>query len=509
MFKRLLPAALTGYIFLVIVNWGCTKLDTTTLGSDLIPVVDNVHTFADTLDVITTQGIFDDTFKITRSESNVLGLITEDNLFGGSEGQLFLQFKPQKSFPFYFGNAGDSIVGVDSVVLCLAYSGFWGDSTKPMQLEVQKINQQGFVDSPNFYRTIKYQPGLYPDVIGTKTLEIQKLKDTIRLRGDSVINQIRIKLSDSYAAQLISQDSVTGSPKNGFLNDSLFRRFQNGFSVKAITGNSLMYINLTDAKTRLEVYFRSKKVTTTGALDTAMNSFRINTSNLTFPSATSNYVKRTFTPEVTNPSTPSLYLATGPGTFANLSIPQLDTIGNAMGTHNRIVHRAEIYMEQEPDLAFPLRDSIFSAPTYMYLDLVDTGATKWKALYYDLSPNEPYDPDFKRAGYPYYPGSGGVDFNYFGGYARTRYNYVGEKVVYYALNTTRHVQQILSKGTPNYTMRLYPAYEVYYPQYTTASSVASAIPYSNPLAFGRIRLKGGNYPDKLRKVRMVIIWSKI
>lgn len=72
MFKRLLPTALTGYVLLVIVNWSCTKLDTTTLGSDLIPAVDNVYTFADTLDIISTQGIFDDTFKISRSETNIV-----------------------------------------------------------------------------------------------------------------------------------------------------------------------------------------------------------------------------------------------------------------------------------------------------------------------------------------------------------------------------------------------------------------------------------------------------
>ncbi len=498
MFKRLLPAALIGYIFLVIVNWGCTKLDTTTLGSDLIPVVDNVHTFSDTFDVVTTQGVFDDTFMVTRNENNILGKITGDELFGGTEANMYMQFKPQSAFPFYFGNAGDTLVGVDSVVLCLAYAGFWGDSIPPVRLEVRKINQQDFADSPNIFRNIKYTPGTFSDLLGTTDVNIQKLKDTIRLRGDSVNNQIRIKLSSSYAAELFERDTAAASLKNAFRNDSLYRRYHNGFEIKALAGNAIMYISPNNTKTKLEVYFRKKKANT-GALDTTVNSFTINTTSPTYPSATANYIKRTFTPEVSNPSTPSLYLVTGPGTFANLRVPALDTLSN------RIVHRAEIYMEQEPQIG-NTDDSIFSAPTYMYLDLVDTGATKWKPIYYDLSPNEPYDPDFKKPGYPYFPGSGGIDFNYFGGYGRTRFNYMGEKVVYYTLNTTRHVQQIVTKGTPNYTMRLYPAYEMIYPQHTASSG---AIPFNNPLGWGRVRLKSGGYPDRLRKMRMVIIWSKI
>jgi len=82
--KKLLPAALIGYVFLIIVNWSCTKLDTTKLGSDLIPAVDNVYTFSDTFDIETSQGIFNDSFKIDRSVNNVLGVINGDELIGST-----------------------------------------------------------------------------------------------------------------------------------------------------------------------------------------------------------------------------------------------------------------------------------------------------------------------------------------------------------------------------------------------------------------------------------------
>jgi hypothetical protein len=80
--------------------WGCTKLDTTTIGGDLIPEVDNINTFADTLDIISTQGVFDgafkDTTKLTFAENYVVGKIN-DPLMGGTAAALYLQMKP----PFY------------------------------------------------------------------------------------------------------------------------------------------------------------------------------------------------------------------------------------------------------------------------------------------------------------------------------------------------------------------------------------------------------------------------
>lgn len=502
MFKRFLPTALIGYIVLVIVNWGCTKLDTTGLGSDLIPVVDNVNTFRDTLDIISTQGIFDDTFKITSTVNNVLGSINNDVLFGNTRADMYLQMKPL-AFPYYFGGAKDTLLEVDSVVLCLGYAGFWGDSNAIQNLQVYQINEQSFADSPTNYRNIKYQPAVFPTPISPVIpVDIRKVNDSMRLRRDSVINQIRLKLNTDFAQQLFSRDSSDNPSNNAFRNDSIFRRFYNGFAIKTVggTGNALMYVNLTAFTTRLEVYFK-RKLSGSGALDTSRNTFSLLTSDLSnnIRSASTNYIEKAYSGNVMAPSPNHLYMVTGPGTYANIKVLKMDTLSN------RIVHRAEIYMEQDPENA--VYDSIFSPPSYMYLDLVDTGATKWKPLYFDLNPNESYDPDYKKPFYPYYPVNSGVNFSYYGGFARWRYNYLGQKVVYYTINITRHVQQIVTKGTPNYSMRLFPAYNFSYPQYT--AGLNTYLGFNNPLANGRIRLKSGSYPDEQLKMKMIITWSKI
>ncbi len=87
----------TSAFFIAIIlffNWGCTKIDTTTLGGDLIPAVDNVHTFADTLLITTTQGFFDDTSRVVYNELHPLGAITNDPLFGTTNADLYVQLKP-------------------------------------------------------------------------------------------------------------------------------------------------------------------------------------------------------------------------------------------------------------------------------------------------------------------------------------------------------------------------------------------------------------------------------
>ena len=62
--------------------------------------------------------------------------ITNDPIFGNTSASLFLQLKPA-FYPFYIKGTKDSII-VDSVVLILSYKGFFGDSSKPVKIYVNK-----------------------------------------------------------------------------------------------------------------------------------------------------------------------------------------------------------------------------------------------------------------------------------------------------------------------------------------------------------------------------------
>ena len=489
--KRILSVASAAFLFILIIV-GCTKLDTTDIGSDLLPAVDNVNTFETLLTINATQGVFSsDSTLVANTDDQVLGKITTDPLFGTTTASIFAQFKPT-FFPYYYGNAKDTIVGYDSVVLCLSYKGFWGDSTLPVQLQVKEVavNAGGLWDSLYQTKTVNYAPTTFGSVLGSTTFNVTSLGNYIKYSNgkDSVKNQIRIKLSNNFAAKIFAMDSVLNNP---FRSDSLFRTIQNGFAITASSANGLLYTNLTDSSSKLEIHFRRKNG---GAVDTIYSAFKLSTAfgSSIVPSATANNLVRSRPAQVTTPAPGEIYLQTTPGTYANLKIPSLDTLSN------RIIHRAEIIVEQIPNN--PIFDGYFSAPSFLYMDLKDTGATnKWKPIYFDLNPNISYDPDFLLN--TYYPSSG-IDFGYFGGFARDKKDLFGNAIKYYNFNITRHVQQIVTKHTTNYPLRLYAPYDLIYPQHST-----NVIPFNNRLANGRVKVGDGTNANY--KMRLRLVYSKI
>ena len=501
MSSRFLSLALLTFIGVSLFNWSCTKLDTTTIGSDLIPEVDNIHTFADTLEINTLQGIFNDSTKLSLTDNYVYGKTT-DPLLGGTNARLFLQFKPG-FYPYYFGSPLDTITAFDSVVLCLSYKGAYGDTLNamtPIELQVNEVAStvHGEWDSLGTFRDINYAPVIGNALSAPVNIDLPTVKSYRKIgKGkDSVINQVRIKLSDAFRDAIFSLDSVRAT-NGAFSRDSLFRAFNNGFAVTMTGGNALLYTQLSDPYTRLELHYKRKN----GAVsDTSMSTFAFNNgsggSAAPSRSAVADNIVRTRNAIPFGDQ--ELYIQTAPGTYATLQIPRLT------GYTNRIVHRAEIIMEQIPDN--PVTDASFNEPDYLYLDLVDSGTTnKWKPIYFDLNPSLAYDPDYKAGvgGLPYFPGTGEVDISYFGGNAKKKQDGSGTRV-YYTINVTRYLQQLVTKQTPNYEMRLYAPHNLIYPQYAP-----TVIPYINTIAKGRIKLAGGSYVDPDRRMRMRIIYSKI
>lgn len=479
-----------------IIFWSCTKLDTTTIGEELLPEVDNINTFADTLDIITTQGsftgTFQDTTKLTKNENYIIGKVV-DPLMGGTTAKLFLQFKPPY-YPYFIGKIPkDTITQPDSVVLCLSYKDFWGDSTQPLQLQVFEVptTQHGDWDSVQYIKTINYEPATGRPLSDIKTIDIRNLGAFTKVGiRDSVNNQIRIKLYQSFRDSLFARDTTTNK---GLATDSAYRAFSNGFAIVCHSANALMYVNLIDQQTRLEFHYKKKNG---GPVDTVFNSFYFNSGlsgEVVRLGAVANKITRSRNALPIGDQ--ELYMQTTPGTYANLEIPGLTNYPN------RIIHRAELQISAIPD---PINNNIYAECKSMYLDLVDSGLNKWKPVYFDLNPSLPYDPDYKTAGIPYFPYNGEVNTNYFGGINKKRTTVSGTQS-YYNINITRYVQQIATKHTTNYKMRLFPAQSFSYPQYSTFET----IPYFNAIAYGSTKIGGGANPNPAYRMRLRIVYSKV
>ena len=500
--SRILTLVITGLLFFSLVNFSCSKFDTTNLGSDLLPVVDNINTFADTLSVITSQGVFNpDTTALNRTDDFVFGSVN-DPLFGQTNAGIFFQLKPS-FFPYYIGGAGDTLngngAGLDSVVLCLKYRGFFGDSTMPLQVQVNEVVDANFRDSVYNKRNVNFRPNI-GQLLGTGTVDPRRMADSIYVNNgrNVVIGQIRIKLSQTWAQRLYNSDSLSLGPNlHAFATDSAYRYWFNGLAVSA-TGinNSLIYTRLADTSTRLEIHFRRRNL---GRVDTLYTSLSLNSdffgSPTNYSSGFANYVQR-LRPAFPNGSQ-ELYLQTTPGTFATLSIPGLS------GLNNRIIHRAEIIVQQITEIP----ESVFRTPNFLYLDLQDSTTTpRWKPIYHDLNPAANYDPDYLNPlSIPYFPSLNiGLDYNYFGGYRRTRTDPSGNIQHYYNFNISRYVQDIVTLHRRNYNLRLMSPSKFDYPQYGPTYES-----YGNSIAFGRVKVGGGSNPNPNYRLMLRIVYSKL
>ena len=481
------------------VFFSCTKIDTTNLGADLIPAVDNVHTFADTLNVFGTQGVLtNDTTRIGISDLHVLGNISNDPIFGKTNADIYLQLKPS-FFPYFFGNAKDTIgqsfapagTGYDSVVLCLSYSGFYGDSSQPQHLRVLEVDpSETNFRFDSIYNT-NYQPLVNPsNLLGEVTVIPTDLANYTHFKNgkDSVHYQIRIPLNASFLTKILTNsDSSTSKP---FSTDSLYTSKFKGFVIQASGGsaaNGLFYINLANAKTRLEVHYRRKNI---AAIDTSFSSLVVVTTTSTNvnKSATANFIKRDRSgSQYANAGSNELYIQSTPGTYATLQIPALSLMPNS------IIHRAELMVQQIPSM-----NPLLPAPSFLYLDIVDTGSIwKYKPLPFDLRPTSYYNPNSSVP--PFYP-TNGIDHAYFGGNLLSNTDKLtGQLTNYYVFNISRYVQNIVTHSNINYGLRLSAPYTLNYYGYS--------LPFNNRLANGGIKIGNGNNPNY--KLRLRIVYSKI
>lgn len=476
----------------IIVFSSCRKInDATTLGGDLIPVVDNITTFDTSLSVQTFNGLFDnisDSQRLERSEEFFLGKINNDPLFGGTDARMFLELKPT----FYqFAFARKDSLEIDSVVLVLNYMETYGDTLVPQTVNVYEIDQNASLpfksDSAYLIRTEPFPNG-YNNLLGTRTFLPAVLNDSVFARKDTTTNQLRIRLDDSFGQRLLNYDSTSGT-NGAYLSDSAFKTKFKGFALRSMSsGNAVMGFDLGGVNTKLAIYYRYPKAGGLGR-DTLVDYFRFTTL-----SAAANYIERNHTiGEISTVQGPTednlLYIQNTPGSFARIKIPDLLTIGN------RLIHRAELIVEQVHDNNNT--DTIFPAPEFLYLDAFDPTIILPKKQFRTI----PYDLVYD-----------GSDYNRssFGSYPINTVDGSGNKIKVWKFNISRYVQHVLTGTSSLYDLRLSAPYSVR-SEYGTPPLVSDQtlvlFPNLNGIVKGRVRVGGGNHSTQ--KMRLRLIYSKI
>jgi hypothetical protein len=449
--------------------FSCKKInEATELGDNLIPAVDNVHTFEVALNTITQNGLFNDSTRVLYSDLVALGDI-DDPEFGSTHANVDFSITPSAFGAYPFKNR-DSL-NIDSVVLSLSYSSAYGDTLNNgiQTLHVFEIDPNSGFNDTTLYRYTDPASD-FPTIgteLGSGTFSIKNLKDTVSLiRGTDttkVSNVVRIKLDNSLGERFALYDTT-----NAYKNDSLFRSLFAGLAIKADpVGNAMSYFNLSDvSNTKLTVYFRY------GKTDTSSFDFHhvIN--------GQSNYIDRqnggNYLTYLSNGADDQIYLQSTPGSYVSIKIPALDTFSN------KVIHRAEIVADKVPSQS----DDIFTAPSQLMLDrknsfTPDTVFMLQNDLVADVA--------------------GNVGFSSFGGKLLSDNTF--------RFNISRYIQGIVTKHLPNDTLRIYAPLRTNV--FNSNLRTFISIHIVDAIAKGRIVLGGGNYADSTKRLRLRIIYSNL
>jgi hypothetical protein len=476
---------LCGFVLILFLQESCTKIDTTTLGVDLIPTVDNVTTFDTTLEVISSSYFLPDSTTIGATASHALGTL-EDPAFGKTKADIYFRLNPAVAStngnPFI---SKDSAQIIDSVVLSLSYQGLYGDSNSLQNIKVYEIDPlaTNFDDTLTGYRIDHPDFDVLPTVLGQKLVDFKTLNDSllVGLKQDTthLASELHIKLDNSFGRRLADYDT-TNAYKSGE-----FENYVRGFAIKADEASSplkkgLAYFDLSAvAKTKLRVYYR------TPGKDTLAAEF-------TFQGyANANTIKRTITgSEYSNniastaKNKDKLYLQSTPGSQAIITVPGLK------GLNNRVIYRAELIMPIVPSTD----NNIFTVPNFLFLDQIDSAKNRYLTIKNDFVISTSSS-------------SQGYNYETFGGVPKNNQ---------YIFDISRHVQLIVTQKIPVLSFRVYAPYTTY-PYYyppntkdTTAVSLSKLLVVNYPVAYGRVVIAGGsNTNPPNNRMRLRIIYSKI
>lgn len=467
----------------------CRKInESTELGYDLIPPIDNVTTFDTTIAVLTDNKLFSDTAETDFIDDLAIGTINNDPEFGSTRADAYFTMRPFTfgTFPF-LDRVGDS-VAIDSVVLQLAYKGAFGDTMTPQTFNVYEISNTSDFHDTAFYRYNHPDFALYPTVLGSKTFSFSQLNDSVRVvrKGDTtkVANVLRIPLGTSIGQKFFDYDTT------GFKSDSAFRLRFKGFAVKTNgSGNGLGYFNAGDLTSKLIIYYKAQLngidssaktefyheyiAPQQGVKKTSPVNFRLGQANIIRRNNAGNY-----NAYLNNGTAEDdrVYIQSMPGSAGHIRIPAIT------GIPNSIVHRAELIIYRIPSAM----ENIFTPPSRLFLDKITNAGDTAYVFQKDL-----------------YNSSGTLQYEIFGG--------LPDRNNVYKFNITRYVQGVVSNKERNLTLRLYAPVrtELYFPADTATKKLSYVYQILGQPANGRIVVAGGNFADPSVRMRLRIIYSKL
>ena len=229
----------------------CTEPDL--IGVEVQPGNDQLNvTVTDTVTLL-CESKLEDSIRTDRSAASLMGSIS-DPLFGRTNAGFALQFSlPTNNVTFA------SPKKLDSIVLTLAYSGYYGQYKNPMKVSVYEITERLYKDS--IYYSNKNIRHSFNNIYAPMGFEVAsawitpKPNDSVKVKGVNKAPHLRLRLSDA-----LGQRFLNASGSSSLLDNTSFQNYFYGLYIKAedvYSGGCILYFDILSKSgmSRLTLYY--------------------------------------------------------------------------------------------------------------------------------------------------------------------------------------------------------------------------------------------------------------
>ena len=359
------------FVACLTVLFSACKKDWNELGANLIVEEDFNLVHVDTLS-IETSVMIDDSIKALNHNNVFLGSIN-DPVFGSSKASFYTEFRLPSS-DVDFGDEAQA----DSIVLSLAYSSFYGDTTIAQFISVHELTEaisptvtdsSGTDSTLVFYTFDDFDYDAAPLFSqSVSTYPNQK----VWVDGEEEVAQLRLHLPIEWAQYILDADSENLADNEAFLE------FFKGFYIQADASGmgALLKFDLLNQASSMEVYYHNAESDSLSYdLQINQNSNRsVHWDNDYGVSDLSLIIEGLIDDH-------DAYLQGGSGLKTILEIPHIYTLEDSV----YVVHKAELILPNRSSL----NDSLFTIPSSLQLEAMDENGNRF-ALAEDLMQGNAY-----------------------------------------------------------------------------------------------------------------------
>lgn len=327
--KWTLPALLLagGMVFTA-----CSEPDS--LGIEVQPEGDQPGVFfTDTITII-AQTTREDTLRSDEAVAafNLAGSYT-DPVFGTTTASFFTQYRlPNNNTNFTFGTAPT----LDSVVLTMAYAGYYGDTLSPLYMEVFQLQDLMQYDT-TYFTNDTIASGTSALFAGTVMI---RPKDSLVISGAPRAPHLRLKLPDAFGLDFLNSGNVN------FINNVTFLNYFKGLHVRTNTVSGagqgvIASFNLQTTMSRLTFYYKN---TASGTTPLTAN-FEVNSECPRFNKYNHDYSTASIGSTFPKPGNDKLYIQSMAGLKVRFIFPYIKNLGAIS------INKAELVIPVEDNAA--------------------------------------------------------------------------------------------------------------------------------------------------------------